>query len=201
MTRKTIHYTLEQLEFVKDNCTLVIAELHNSFCQKFGRTDVSKDNLNALRKRNGWKTGRTGRFEKGQARIPNSGAKGPNKTSFKKGQMPANTKPLYSERTRDDGFVEIKIPEPNPYTKAKTRYRLKHLWIWEKSKGAIPKNHVVTFKDGNNKNCDLSNLELLPCGVNGMIKRPKFKQLHEEIKPVVKTLALLQHKTQMRSGG
>lgn len=174
MRGRWIEYTQEQRDWVKAHCTLPIADLHAQFCQVFDRYDVSAVNLNALRKRNGWKTGRTGRFEKGHATYK-GGPGGPNKTSFKKGQVPANIKPLYYERISKDGYIEIKVPEPNPYTGAPTRFRLKHIWLWEKANGPVPKAHAVVFKDGDRLNCELDNLDC--------VHRRVLQQMNQKFKP------------------
>lgn len=194
MKGKNIIYTQAQRDFVKDNCTLPIAELYQAFCQAFDRHDISQFNLNALRKRNGWKTGRTGRYEKGNIPHPNSGPKGPNTTSFKLGHAPANIKQLYTERFTKDFYIEIKVPEKNPYTGAKTRYRLKHQWVWEQHNPPVPDGHTLRFIDGDRQNCDLSNLEVIPRGLAAILNKKQHSSLPAEIKPVVRTLAELQYK-------
>lgn len=75
-------------------------------------------------------------------------------TQFKKGNIPHNHKPVGYEFTRDDGYIEIKIAEPNKWV-------LKHNYIWEKEYGKIPKGYSVTFLDQNKNNFDLDNLKLI----------------------------------------
>ena len=57
-------------------------------------------------------------------------------TMFKKGQTPVNHRDVGSERVNVDGYLEIKVAEPN-------RWRLKHRVIWEQVNGAIPKGFNV----------------------------------------------------------
>lgn len=38
---------------------------------------------------------------------------------------------------------------------------LAHHFVWQRANGNIPDNHVLFFKDGNKKNCELSNLQLI----------------------------------------
>lgn len=103
-------------------------------------------------------TGFTGQFNKGH--VPdNKGmkgicAKGCEKTWFKKGQKPINHKPVGSERVNVDGYVEVKIKEPN-------KWRLKHQVVWEEHNGLIPQGHAVIFGDGNLGNLDINNLILV----------------------------------------
>lgn len=153
-----IHYSAEELSFLKENCTLPIKELMQAFSNKFNRNDVSIVNLNALRKRNGWKTGRTGCYEKGNVPF-NKGqkgwyAKGTEKTRFKKGSVPPNYKPVGSVRITVDGYYEMKMAE------GMRQWRLLHRVIWERCNGAIPKNHIVIFIDGNTKNINIKNMAL-----------------------------------------
>ena len=75
-------------------------------------------------------------------------------TMFKKGQNPVNHRDVGSERVNVDGYIEIKVAEPN-------RWRLKHRVIWEQVNGAIPKGFNVQFKNHNRQDCRLDNLYLI----------------------------------------
>ena len=75
-------------------------------------------------------------------------------TMFKKGQTPVNHRDVGSERVNVDGYIEIKVAEPN-------RWRLKHRVIWEQVNGAIPKGFNVQFKNHNRKDCRIENLYLI----------------------------------------
>ena len=105
-------------------------------------------------KRYGLTTGRTGYFEKKS--IPwNKGIKGymgANKTSFKKGIIPQNIKPIGSERIDNrEGYTKVKIGEPN-------RWEFKHKVIYEKHHGKVEDGYTVIFLDGDNTNFDIDNL-------------------------------------------
>lgn len=109
--------------------------------------------------------GLTGRFEKGHI-PPNKGKKGVcapgcEKTQFKKGILPANTKPVGYERINRDGYVEVKIKMRPSRPDCNDNFVPKHRLIWEKAYGPIPSDCVVIFKDGNRRNFDLSNLALV----------------------------------------
>ena len=103
-------------------------------------------------------TGFTGRFSKGH--IPaNKGIKGViyegcKKTWFKKGQEPINYRPVGSERTNVEGYIEIKVADPN-------KWRLKHQVIWEEHNGKIPKGYSVLFADKDRTNLNIDNLVLV----------------------------------------
>jgi len=76
------------------------------------------------------------------------------KTTFKKGNVPDNYRNIGSERINKDGYIEIKVKNPNIW-------QLKHRYIYENKYGSIPKGHKVIFLDGNKQNLDISNLALV----------------------------------------
>lgn len=75
-------------------------------------------------------------------------------TMFKKGHTPVNHRDVGSERVSVDGYIEIKVAEPN-------RWRLKHRVIWEQHNGEIPKGFNVQFKNHNPLDCRIENLYLI----------------------------------------
>lgn len=184
MSRKVINYSELESDWVSNNRTLAIKELHNKFCAQFSRIDVSAINLNALRKRNGWKTGRSGRFEKGNIPHPNARPKGANKTSFKKGNRPHNWRPLGATRTSKDGYLEIKTREPNTWEQL-------HVLIWRESNGNVPDGHCVALKDGDKTNVSPENLELITRNENLQINRLQCSTRPQEVRPVVRTIGKL----------
>jgi hypothetical protein len=130
---------------------------------------VSAANLHALRKRKGWKTGRTGCFPKGNVPF-NKGKPHPTRgrageTQFKKGNLPHNTQYLGHERVSKDGYVEVSVAETNPHTGFERRYVLKHRHLWEQANGPIPANHALKCLDGNKQNTDPANWEAVPRAV------------------------------------
>lgn len=184
MKGDAIKYTEQEREWVSENRTLAISELHIGFCKTFNRIDVSAVNLNALRKRNGWKTGRSGRFEKGNIPHPNARPKGANKTSFKAGHKPHNWKPVGSTRTSKDGYLEIKTHEPRTWEQV-------HVLLWTKLNGVIPGGHCVVFKDGDKANISPENLELITRNENLQINRLQCSSKPPEVRPVVRTIGKL----------
>ena len=100
------------------------------------------------------------RFKKGSV-PPNKGKKmSPEvyekvkKTMFKKGNSPVNHREVGSERINVDGYIEIKVAEPN-------RWKLKHRIIWEQVNGEIPRGYNVQFKNHNTQDCRIENLYLI----------------------------------------
>ncbi len=90
--------------------------------------------------------------------LPNKGTKGltgANRTSFKKGQDVWNRKHIGYERIdKKDGYVHIKIAEPNVFV-------LKHRHVWEKHNGPVPDKHVIAFKNQDKTDCRIENLILM----------------------------------------
>lgn len=79
------------------------------------------------------------------------------RTQFKRGNTPANQKPLGSERVFS-GYVEVKVSMSGK--RACERWVPKQRVIWEQHHGPIPQGCIVVFKDGNKRNFDIDNLEL-----------------------------------------
>ena len=123
--------------------------------EKFEYEFSSQQIESALRRYN-LKTGNTGQFKKYQEPW-NKGLKGyigANKTSFKKGTIPPNYKPVGTERFAKDGYIEVKVKDPNVW-------ELKHRYIYKKHHGEIPNGYNVIFADKNISNFDIDNLILV----------------------------------------
>lgn len=186
-----------QINFLKKNYPFYSQkDLVRKFNKRFNTTLTEQQIISFIHNHN-IRCGRTGYFGKGK--LPwNTGTKGlthSNSTSFKKGIIPANTRPLGSERvdTRD-GYTLVKIVEPNPYTKAKTRFKHKQVVIWEREHGPVPEGMVVLFKDSDRNNCVEENLELISRAELVRLNQLQYRQAHPEIKPALLTLAKLKTK-------
>jgi hypothetical protein len=98
-------------------------------------------------------------------------------TMFKKGHTPANHKPIGYERISLDGYVEVKVKEPNVF-------KFKHRLLWEKINGKIPKCFVVVFKDKDKSNIKIENLELISQSEN--MKRNSIYNYPPEVVELIK---------------
>jgi hypothetical protein len=198
-------FSTAEIEWLRSNCTKPLDDRHRDFCAKFSRKDVSAAQLHFLRKNEGWKTGRTGRFEKG-AVSANKGKKmpyNPNsaRTRFKKGQRPANTKYAGHERVASHGYVEISVNETNPHTGFERRYVLKHRWLWVQKHGPIPEGMVLKCK-GDVLNTDPSNWELVPRGLLPRLNNRwgrDYEGAPAEVKPTIMAVAKLEHRLRERA--
>lgn len=195
-----IKYTDEELAWIKKNSLRPRKEAHQEFLEKFGRSEISLVSYNALCKRKGWMTGRTGRIEKGNVSW-NKGKKMPYnansaKTQFRKGQAPHNTKQMGNERLSRDGYIELNIGRKTKHNQHGF-YILKHIYLWEKENGALPDGMCLKCQDGNRQNCAPSNWSAIPRGVlpflNGRYDGINYDYAPEHIKPSVMLLAKVRH--------
>ena len=146
----------------------------------------------------GIKSGRTGCFKKGHtpANKGTKGLTGANPGSFKPGNVPPNRKPMGAERIcSKDGYILKKIKEVDPYTGFGTRYRLKHIHIWEQANGPVPEGQVVAFIDGDKTNCRLENLMLISRLELLNLNQLGYKDMPGALKPSALALAKLRAKT------
>lgn len=178
-----IKYTKEQREFIiANNYMTPSKELANMFNNKFG-TNITATNIKTFRHNNHLNSGLTGRFEKGHIPdnkgkkwdeyMPKESQNKSRETTFKKGNIPQNHKPIGYERINADGYIEVKIQETNVF-------KLKHRIVYENANGPIPNDCNVIFADGNKLNLDPSNLILVKKSEMLIMNKNKlFKQEQE----------------------
>jgi hypothetical protein len=164
------HYTAEQLDYLRRHATSKRSLLAESFNARFG-TALSEGAIKQTCLRRGIRTGRTGCFSPGN--VPyNAGTKGlnvANCTSFKAGQMPQTWVPVGTEVIEaKDGYTKVKIANPRTW-------KFKHVLVWEKINGPVPKGKVIIFADRNKQNfapdnlLDVDRRELLFLNRNALI--------------------------------
>lgn len=164
-------YIPDQVEFLTENVTCRgNAELAEMFNAYFG-LNLSIAQIKAFKKNRGLSSGLDGRFKTGHTPF-NKGKKGLGgwePTQFKNGNKPHNYKPVGTERVNGDGYVDIKMADPS-------KWKAKHIIVWEEHNGPVPKGHVVIFGDGNRRNFDIANLilvsrkQLVRLNQNGLIQ-------------------------------
>lgn len=171
-------YEQEKVTFLIDNVKgISLEELTNKFNENFG-TNLSKSSISNMKRKLGLTSGVNTRFKKGQTSW-NKGRKMSKQqyekckqTMFKKGNKTYNIRNLFEERKDKDGYIKIKVENPNKWV-------LKHRYIYEKVHGKIPEGHKVMFADGDIYNFDLDNLilvsysELLIMNKRGLCKKDK----------------------------
>jgi hypothetical protein len=205
-----VSYSPAEISWLGQNCSMEINAYCTAFRQTFGRGDATPAKLHSLRKRMGWKTGRTGHFEKGQISHnkgkrcpPGRGGRHPNAraTQFKKGQTPHTYRGPGHESIDEDGYVWIIVDQTNPWTGAATTRVHKHRWLWEQANGLVPEGMVLKCLDGNKSNSEPSNWKLVPMGLlprlNGKSGR-NYDQAPAELKATIMAVAQLEHAARSR---
>lgn len=106
-------------------------------------------------------------------------------TMFKKGDKPHNTKydGYLSIRKDKSGksYVYIRIQEG--------KFELYHRFIWQKVNGIIPEGYNVIFKDGNQANIFIDNLELV--SNSDLMLRNSIHNYPDDIKLTIRALTKL----------
>lgn len=206
MKGRDIPYSTAELAWLYENRLMVISDYANAFNSKFNR-DVAAKNLHALRKRKGWKTGRTGCFEKGLVPhnkgvpcAPDKGGRHPNarKTQFKKGHGRTGVavelyKPIGTERFDKNGYRERKIHDGMPL---QSRWRAVHLIEWEAVNGPVPDGCALKCLDGNKLNTSPDNWESIPRGMLPFLNGHRgfdYDHAADELKPTILAVAKVKH--------
>lgn len=151
--------TPEQVKFIYSNYKgKYNKELTDLFNKRFG-TNYKISQIKAFKQRNKLDSGITGHFKKGQKswNKERKGIRYSPATEFKKGHKPANRLPIGTERLKRDGYVYVKIQDG----KLNKNWKQKHIILWEKHNGPLPKGHVVIFADGDRTNITIENLILV----------------------------------------
>lgn len=201
-----IRYSAAQLAFLKRHRRMPRKALHAAFVARFRRRDVTFDHIKALCTRKGWKTGRTGRYEKGL--LPwNTGKKRPYnansaRTQFKKGALSGRAKlvqkPIGAERITREGYIERKVNNDLPFQR---RWRAVHILNWEAQHGPVPKGHCLKCLDSNKANTAPSNWELVDRALlprlGGRFGRD-YDHAPDELKPTILAVAKLEQKLSSR---
>lgn len=178
-------YTYDQNQYLKENVKgISLKELTKRFNKRFNLNLSESAIANRKHKLNLSSGIVGGQFKKGHKPM-NKGKKWKDymseegqlkslKTAFKKGNIPHNHRVVGSERITKNGYIEIKIAEPN-------RWQLKHRYIYEKENGKIPKGYNLIFLDGNRQNIELNNLKLVSKAEDLIMNNNKLFNKNKEI--------------------
>jgi len=207
-----IIYSAAEMAWLAANRTLPLSDYHAGFRAAFARPDVTAANLHALRKRRGWRTGRTGRFEKGAVPAnkgkpmpfhPNSAA-----TRFRPGNRSGTAlaiyKPIGTERLSKEGYLERKINDDMPLRR---RWRAVHLINWEAVNGPLPRGMALKCLDTNRANLDPANWSAIPRALlprlNGGRQKTRlaYNDASPELRPIILTVARLDHQARTARAG
>ncbi len=125
------------------------------------------------------------RFQKGHAPANKGKRMSPDTyarcapTMFRKGHVSTRHRPVGSERVNVDGYVEIKVAEPN-------KWRPKHRVIWEQVNGEIPRGYNIQFRDGNPLNLAIENLYIIDRATQLKEQNSLMARYPKEIQQVIR---------------
>ena len=146
--------------------------------------------LNGKQGRNNWFPKGHVPANKGKKMLPGQYEKC-KATMFRKGNNPQNHKLVgtISERSnykRGSTYMYIKIAEPRTWV-------MLHRYNWENVYGPIPRGMNLVFKDGDFRNCQVENLELI---TNDELMRRNtiHNRYPEDLKKAIMTLGALKRK-------
>lgn len=122
-------------------------------------------------------------------------AEGVQATQFKKGHMPKNWKPVGSERFDKDGVLVVKVSDTR---NKKNDWKAKHMMIWQRLHGPIPKGHFVVFRNKNKSDFDPSNLLLVNRAEN-MQRNSHYNNYPPEIYKLIQLKGVLNRQINMRT--
>ena len=193
-------YSEEQKEFIiTNNYGKYSKELAEMFNQYFN-TNITAKEIAYFRRNHKLNSGLTGQFKKGNV-AHNKGKKQieymsqksierTKKTRFKKGNKPKNYRPVGSERITKDGYIEVKVADPN-------KWETKNKIIYKQYFGDIPKGHKVIYADGNKLNNDINNLILVSDNEELIMNRHKLRTENIELTKTGYLIAKVIDKTNM----
>ena len=93
-------------------------------------------------------------------------------TQFRKGDRPANEMPVGAIVVNSYGY---KLRKKQMQGTQWERWEFLHRAVWEEQFGPVPDGMVVTFKDGNRLNCEISNLMLATKGEMAVMAKKGYK--------------------------
>jgi hypothetical protein len=111
-------------------------------------------------------------------------------TMWKKGNRPHNWRPNGSIVERKDTDLSGRVYLY--YKLADSKWILYHNKVWIDNNGPIPKGSLIRFIDGNTRNCDISNLEMVSMKDN--MVRNTIQRFPEEIQAIIKLTSKLNKK-------
>jgi hypothetical protein len=165
------HYSEAEIEFLRVNYPSYSCKVLTKLFNAHFNLTLSAATIKSSLTRFNIKSGRTGRFEKGQTSF-NKGKKwdefmspeaqaNSRRTCFSKDRSINNANhnevPVGTEQVNAEGYIEVKV-DYDTKNKARRFWKYKHHMVWEAVNGPIPEGMNIIFADGNKLNCDIDNL-------------------------------------------
>lgn len=86
--------------------------------------------------------------------------------------------PIGFEKLNSNGYVLVKVGQPYKFV-------FKHHKVWEEANGPVKEGYVISFKDGNKRNCKLDNLIMINPGEFMRLLHAKYFDQPTELKDTV----------------
>lgn len=108
---------------------------------------------------------------------------------FPKGNIPWRVCDIGQEKKGNNGYTLVKVGDKKTTRESKDKHdnwKFKHVLIWEKHHGEVPKGHMVIFLDGNKENFSIENLACVPLRYATIMARNKWHGKGEITKTAMK---------------
>ena len=178
-------------DYIRANNSRKTAKQMADLLNRHFNASYTSSQIKGIRARMHLVSGLTGRFKRGH--IPaNKGMKGVwnkgcEKGWFKKGHIPHNRVAVGTEVMSTDGYLKIKIAEPDVWV-------FKHIMEWEKHHGSVPENCLISFKDGDHYNCKIENLMCITRAEHSILNFQEMRFSSPELTESALTIAKLKHR-------
>lgn len=154
----------------------------------------------AGRIRPGANVGGSSRFPKGH--VPHN--KGKNwsaggaslKTRFKPGNKPKTWVPVGTETVDVDGYLKRKVSDDYERGESRRGWKYVHRLLWEEHHGEIPDGCAVVFRNGNQTDIRIENLELIHRAE--LARRNGVARFPAELRALIRTRAVLTRRINQR---
>ena len=94
-----------------------------------------------------------------------------------------------------EGYLERKVTDTGV---KRIDYRLVHHLVWLAAGREIPPGHVLTFRDGDKRNFDLDNLELLPR--KQLMQRNSYHNYGQEVANLIQLRGAINRQINRKEG-
>lgn len=169
------HYSEAEIEFLRVNYPSYSCKVLTKLFNAHFNLTLSAATIKSSLTRFNIKSGRTGRFEKGQTAFNKDkkwdefmspeGQANSRKTCFSSVDRSINNSnhnevPVGTEHVNADGYIEVKV-DYDTKNKAHRFWKYKHHLVWEEHNGPVPEGMNIIFADGDHFNLDIDNLVMV----------------------------------------
>lgn len=176
-------FTQDEMKFIKRSYKKHSAKDVTALVNQRFSKDYKVSQVKAIISRGGFKSGRTGRFEKGCQAAKGNKRKS-NSGTFKKGHNSNKKSAEGTERVLTNGSIEVK--RGNEWI-GKQRY------VWEQHNGAVPEGCIIRFING--INYDINNLFMVTKAESLHLNKLQYSDQPEDLKESTLLIAKIIAKT------